>query len=126
MRTYVRFISWKIVPWILGTLILLAGTVFENTLFSAVVVYTALAVVFVPMFLLLFLQICIWVHNALFRGDPFYEEVCSCHPAPARMHVCAPHPKKRPPKYCPVCKRESRCRLTRSPVTGTWVHVVRG
>lgn len=82
-----------------------------------------LAITIGPLVFIGFLQLCFFVYAWMMHGTPFHEEACICHPG--LSHISIATPKKRQ-KYCPLCKRESLCRVTFAKGLGRYVHVVRG
>lgn len=120
MKKYIKPLLWVFAYMILFIMIAL-----ESSSSGEYLAYLIAAVMGIPFALFAFLILCICVYNWLFHGNPFYEESCTCHPRVLRSSFSTDAPRKARMKYCAVCKRDSRCHLTRSKTTGTWIHVMR-
>lgn len=129
MKNFLRRVDWWTVSlwcfWLYWGVVCIGGLVFENSpVMQSISMWSVIIVMGTPFALIALLQVCVFVYNALFHGNPFYEEACTCHPARPHLYMRDGAPKRTNKKYCAVCKRETTCRLNRSPVTGQWIHVL--
>lgn len=74
-----------------------------------------------PFALLALLQICFWAYHTVMHGNPFYEPFLGSE----KRVIFINETPKRVKKMCPICKRPTRCRVSRSIGLGSWIHVQR-
>ena len=119
VRKYLKRVFYIIA----AVVVLLLGSADPESRAAHVAVVLAL-ILFAPIAILIFIQFAFWTYHALKHGNPFYER---------EDHPDAPedndrpdfyHGEKRQKKYCPICKRNSGCRIGRGR-SGISFHVVR-
>lgn len=82
-------------------------------------------IVFSPYLIFLFLQICFWMYHWMAHGDPFYESPTEDERRGKVGMSFRDSAKKRQKNMCPICKRQTSCKVERTP-SGFWIHIVKG
>lgn len=99
----------KIVAWVAFGLALLSSLAPDDSIWGYYSIAAAL-VLFSPFVLFIALQGIVWIYVGLRYGNMMYE------PAPPNWDrtrvVYVTEPRKIQKKYCPICKRKTRCKIS--------------